>query len=206
MNALSRSARGLVAATGSRSLLWAFLIAAGGVFGADSRAESGLETDPLLEKRIERRIAWDRELAPFRIAVEVNDAAVNLIGTVSTMAESRRARRIANEVSGIVGVVKGITIDPALDPFAGSLLPRPNDATLDTRIATLLADDDRVAAGGIETHVDDGHVTLAGHVPEVIQSEYAEQIVRSLFGVRSVVNEIQSPLGAPAAFALRMRM
>jgi osmotically-inducible protein OsmY len=190
MMALNRSVSGF-ATTRSQGLLWVFLITAGGVLAADARAEPGLKTDPLLEQRIERRIAWDRELAPFRIAVEANDAVINLIGTVSTIAESHRARRIANDVTGVVGVVNGITIDPALDPFAGSLLPRPNDATLERRIAASLADDDRVAAGGIEIQVDDGHVTLAGQVPEVIQSEYAEQIVRSLFGVRSVVNEIQ---------------
>jgi osmotically-inducible protein OsmY len=192
MTAVNRSASGL-AATRSRSLSRALLIVAVGVLGVNSRAESDLQTDAMLEQRIEQRIAWDRELAPFRIAAEANDGVINLSGTVSTIAESHRARRIANEVGGAVGVVNGITIDPALGPFAGSLLPRPSDATLRTRIAASLAGDDRVTATGIEIQVDDGHVTLTGRVPEVAQGEHAEQIVRSLFGVRSVVNEIQWP-------------
>ena len=85
MMALNRSVSGF-ATTRSQGLLWVFLITAGGVLAADARAEPGLKTDPLLEQRIERRIAWDRELAPFRIAVEANDAVINLIGTVSTIA------------------------------------------------------------------------------------------------------------------------
>lgn len=176
------------------------LFAAGAMpVGADDlRTEPWLDRDALLEDRIERRLSWDRELAPFRLSVKANGAVVTVVGTVATNAESHRARRIARDVSGVVGIVNGISIDTALKPFAGSLLARPDDATLRERIAASLADAPRVMAGDIQIGVDDGHVTLAGQVPFVGQSERAERIVRSLFGVRSVANDIRYGNGMPS--------
>jgi len=194
MTSLGRFAAGLVSETLPRCLLCALLVAGVGIVGAeDLRTGAGLDSDALLGERIERRLAWDRELAPFRLAVRVNEAVVTVVGTVSTIAESHRARRIANEVTGVLGVVNGITIDPALVPFAGKLIAQPDDRTLAQRIAASLAADDRVAAAATEIRVEDGHVTLAGQVSDVAQSETAERIVRSLYGVQSLSNEIQWP-------------
>jgi hypothetical protein len=89
---------------------------------ADSRFQPAIDSDFLIEERIERRLAWDGELALFRLAAKVNEAVVTVVGTVSASAESHRARRIANEVTGVLGVVNGITIDPALAHFAGTHL------------------------------------------------------------------------------------
>jgi len=175
-----------------RPFLLGAMVAAGNPdVGADSRFQPAMDSDVLIEERIERRLAWDRELAPFRLAAKVNDAVATVVGTVSTNAESHRARRIANEVTGILGVVNGITVDPALARFAGTLLARPDDATLEKRIAVSLADDTRVEAGDIEVEVSEGRVSLTGSVADVADKARAETIVRSLFGVRSLSNEIQ---------------
>jgi hyperosmotically inducible protein len=176
------------------SLQHALLLAALGSPGATHGQEpqgAGADTDALLEERIERRLAWDRELAPFRLAVEVNDAVVNLIGTVSTIPESHRARRIANDTVGVIGVVNGVAIDPALEAFAGTLMKRPDDATLAQRISESLAEDLSVDATDIEVTVEDGHVVLGGQVSDAAHRERAERIARSLFGVRSLVNGIR---------------
>jgi len=159
--------------------------------GADSRFQPAMDNDFLLEERIERRLAWDRELAPFRLAAKVNEAVVTVVGTVSTSAESHRARRTANEVTGVFGIVNGVTIDPALAHFAGTLLARPDDRTLERRIAVSFADDTRVEVGDIEVQVSEGRVSLTGSVDDVADKARAETIVRSLFGVRSLSNEIQ---------------
>jgi osmotically-inducible protein OsmY len=192
MKSMASFAEGLVPAAWPLCLLCVLLAAGAKPVGAeDMRTEPWLDRDDLLEDRIGRRLAWDRELAPFRFAVKANEAVVTVVGTVATNAESHRARRIAGDVTGVVGIVNGITIDPALESFAGSLLARPDDATLRERIAASLADDPRVTAGDIQIRVEDGHVTLSGQAPDVGQSEHAERIVRSLFGVRSVANDIQ---------------
>jgi Flp pilus assembly secretin CpaC len=130
-------------------------------------------------------------LLPIRLAVEVNDAVVNLIGTVSTIPESHRARRIANDTVGVIGVVNGVAIDPALEAFAGTLMKRPDDATLAQRISESLAEDLSVDATDIEVAVEDGHVVLGGQVSDAAHRERTARIARSLFGVRSLVNGIR---------------
>lgn len=148
--------------------------------------------DARLEERIERRLAWDRELAPYQLQVEVNDGIVNLKGTVATAAESHRARRIADSARGVAGVVNAVAVDPVMVPFAGTQLDRPDDGTLRERIRASLAGDPEVVPDEIEIQVDDGHVTLSGQVPDVAQKARAERITRSLYGVRSLSNRIQS--------------
>jgi hypothetical protein len=43
----------------------------------------------------------------------------------------------------------------------------------------------------IEVEVSEGHVSLTGSVADVAEKARAERIARSLFGVRSLSNEIQ---------------
>jgi osmotically-inducible protein OsmY len=169
-----------------------------GAAGSSSQAApeglSAVDEDARLQALIERRLAWDRELAPFKIEVQVNDAVANLSGTVSTTPESHLARRIADDVRGINAVVNGIYVDPALEPFAGKALDAPDDAELKERVITSLSGDPDVDAGAIDIDVSDGVVTLKGQVRNIFQKQRAERVTRSLFGVEGVVNEIEAEM------------
>jgi len=158
---------------------------------AASEGLSAVDEDARLEALIERRLAWDRELAPFKIEVQVNDAVANLSGTVSTTPESHLARRIADDVRGINAVINGIYVDSALEPFAGKALATPDDAELRERVVTSLSSDPDVDTGAIDIDVSDGLVTLRGEVPNIFQRQRAERVTRALFGVDGVVNEIE---------------
>jgi osmotically-inducible protein OsmY len=148
--------------------------------------------DTRLEERIQQRLAWDKELAPFGLQVEVTEGIVRLSGSVSTSSEDHRARRIAEEVKGVAGVVNAVRVDSALIPLAGSLLDPPDDATLQARVIESISGDGQVQAQGVEAHVDQGRVILKGRVGDVAQRERAEHITRSLYGVQSVQNEIEA--------------
>jgi osmotically-inducible protein OsmY len=167
------------------------LVIGTGDLGARSYAQQGNESYAPLKARVARRLAWDRELAPLQLRVEVNGAVVKLIGVVSTGAERQRADRIAHDVTGVLAVVNGLTVDPALVSSDETLLTRPDDATLEKRIAETLDGDARVVAKNIQVNVDDGHVSLRGRVPALTQQVRAGRIARSLFGVRSIYNKIQ---------------
>jgi osmotically-inducible protein OsmY len=183
---------GPIEAIGSLYLVCALLVVGAGDLGARPHAEKSNDTHAPLKARVARRLAWDRELAPFRLEVEVNGAVVKLIGTVSTIAESQRADRIAHDITGVLAVVNGLTVDQARAPSDESLSASPADTTLEKRIAETLDGDVQVAAENIEVNVDDGHVSLRGRVPSITQQVRAGQIARSLFGVRSVDNKIRS--------------
>ncbi|MCF7989595.1 MAG: BON domain-containing protein [Thiohalocapsa sp.] len=146
------------------------------------------DEDAILEQRINERLAWDKELAPFDLEAEVDNAIVTLSGSVATIPQSHRARRIADEARGSGGVVNATYVDPALAVTADT--PRPEDATLKQRIGEILAGDADVDAGQVEIRVEGGRVTLAGQVGDAEQKARAARIVRSLYGVGLVDNEL----------------
>lgn len=156
------------------------------------RTLQGVDEDARLEELIERRLAWDRELAPYRLEATVNQGVVNLTGTVSTQPESHRARRITEDTQGVLGVVNGLMVDTALVPFAGDQLTKPDDATLRERVSSVLEGDYGLSAGEIDVRVEDGRVVLSGRVPEVADQMRAGRIARSLYGVEYVENNIQA--------------
>jgi osmotically-inducible protein OsmY len=146
------------------------------------------DEDARLEQRINERLAWDNELAPFDLEAEVENAIVTLSGSVATSPQTHRARRIADQARGTGGVVNAIYVDPALAVTADT--PRPEDATLKQRIGQILPGDADVDAGQVEVRVEDGRVTLAGQVGDAEQKARAARIVRSLYGVGLVDNEL----------------
>lgn len=160
--------------------------------GAAEAQGLGPQADTLLEERIQQRLAWDEELAPYGLEVEVTEGIARISGSVSTSSEDHRARRIAEEVKGVAGVVNAVRVDSALAPLAGSLVDPPDDSTLRTRVVESLLGDRQVQAQGVEVQVDRGRVILKGRVGDVAQKERAEYLTRSLYGVESVRNEIEA--------------
>lgn len=153
----------------------------------------GPQADTRLEERIQQRLAWDKELAPYGLEVEVTEGIARISGSVSTSSEDHRARRIAEETKGVAGVVNAVRVDSALAPLAaGSLVDPPDDSTLRTRVIGSLAGDSQVQAQRVEVQVDRGRVILKGRVGDIVQKERAEHLARSLYGVQSVRNEIEA--------------
>lgn len=144
-----------------------------------------------IEKQLSRRLAWDRQLAPYSLQATVSESVVQLSGRVATAAESHLARQVAEETRGVSNVVNNIQVDATLKRVAETL-EEPGDHTLQDRIRKLLRGDPDVQAEAVEVEVDAGHVRLAGEVPRVADRARAGHIARSLFGVRSVVNEIEA--------------
>lgn len=144
--------------------LWALwlavilLAAAGGSVAAVPEPAA----DPRLEALIAQRPAWDQDLAPYQITVEVKGAVVSLTGTVSTSAESHLARRIAEQTRGVQAVINGLKINRSPVPVAGSRSAPPDDAELERRVHESLANDANLHADYIDVRVERGRVTLSG--------------------------------------------
>lgn len=157
---------------------------------SNQAAMAAVDEDRRVEQRIERRLAWDAEFAPYDLEVKVNNGIVNLSGSVSTMAESHRARRLANETEGVAGVVNAIYVDPALVAFENRSLERPDDETLTKRLQVRFAHDPDLANETIKAEVDEGIVQLHGTVKDYSSVMRAKRLAESLFGVKRVSSEL----------------
>ncbi|WP_462322226.1 BON domain-containing protein [Halochromatium sp.] len=152
---------------------------------------AAVDEDRRLAERIERRLAWDAELAPYDLEVSVNDGILNLSGSVSTTAESHRARRMANETEGIGGVVNALYVDPALVPFKNRSVGPPDDETVAKRLEVRLAHDPDLADETIEVEVEDGIVRLHGTLRDYSSEMRAKRLAESLYGVERVNSELE---------------
>lgn len=165
--------------------------AAGAGRSSSDAALTGVAEDKRLAQRVEQRLAWDAELARYPLDVNVNAGIANLSGSVSTLAESHLARRIASDTQGIAGVVNGLYVDPTLRAFAGSAPKPPDDATLAERARITLARDPDLADESIQVEVADGVVRLTGAVQDYTSDTRAARVIESLYGVERVVTELE---------------
>lgn len=143
-----------------------------------------VKSDRELQQDVAAELAWDPSIDETRIVVEVRDGTVTLVGQVHSHAQKWRAEAAAMRVGGVKGIVSRLAID----------LP-DGDRRPDTEIARaahqMLAWNALVPAGKVQAAVEDGWVTLSGEVEWEYQSSAAEVALRSLTGIRGLLNLVQ---------------
>lgn len=151
---------------------------------------AGADADARLQALVSRRLAWDRQLAPFGVEAKVEDSVVTLSGAVPSKSLRKAAGRAAEEVAGIEKIVNRLDVDQGTARVAGDEPQPPSDAAIARRVVTVLASDRDVSSGAVDVSVADGVVALTGRVPNSDQKREAERIAGSLFGVRGVINQL----------------
>ena len=140
--------------------------------------DSELMSDLLRELRAEPR------LAQAEILVEVENGTVRLGGSVNSFAVKAAARDAAHRVAGVESVVDQIRVGVS-DPFL-----RSDDALLPA-IRSALEWDVFLPSDRIQATAQDGWVVLEGAVDSPEERRNAERLVRSVAGVRGLVNRIE---------------
>jgi osmotically-inducible protein OsmY len=148
--------------------------------------------DARLANRIAERLSWDRELARFDFDVRVEQGVVTITGQVANPAQAHRARRIADTMPGVVGVVNAVRSAPKLAMEGLGELPPVDDETLRERVMATLQDHPRIQATRVEVAVEDGRVILEGEIPGLNQRARAERLVLGLHGVDRVDNRLRA--------------
>lgn len=135
--------------------------------------------DATLRAKVEERLyRYDPLRVNFHlIRVEARDGRVILDGVVPSTAMKRMAETLARSIPGVREVQNDLRSDPEIEAELGLRLAA--DPELSPPQARVLA-----------TSVQ-GDVTLAGWVPSEEARQRAEQIVRSIRGVRNVVNNLK---------------
>lgn len=143
-----------------------------------------MKSDRELQLDVAAELAWDPSVDDGRIAVEARNGTVTLVGQVRSHAQKWRAEAAALRVGGARGLISQLAVDLA----AGDRRP-------DTEIAQaahqVLAWNALVPAGRLKVAAEDGWITLSGDVDWEFQSSAAEVALRSLVGIKGLLNLVQ---------------
>lgn len=137
--------------------------------------------DQGLRDSVVRQLTWDPEFDASMVAVAAQDGIVTLSGYVDTYVSKLAAERAARRVYGVKAVANELEvklaegrIDPDIAKDAVEALKNRVDVPL-----------------GLGITVRDGYISLTGNVEWMYQKAAAERAVKSLRGVRGVLNHIQ---------------
>jgi osmotically-inducible protein OsmY len=128
-----------------------------------------------------------------RIGVSVHNGVVTLTGSVSSYPQRLAAEKAARRVDGVKAVANDIEVKL---PTAGVR----SDSDIAEAAVNALRWDVQVPDERIQVTVHEGWVTLEGDVDYWYQKQAAERDVRSLQGVKGVINNIRvmAPRISPA--------
>ena len=140
------------------------------------------DSDKRLQEAVEKELEWEPRVNAASIGVAAKDGAVTLTGDVPTYGEKIAALDAAERVYGVRAVANEIEVRMT-DDFTR------NDAEV-AEAASRALDWDHFVPQTVEAEVHDGHLTLKGVVEWPYQRREAEEAVRHLFGVKSVLNTI----------------
>jgi osmotically-inducible protein OsmY len=142
-----------------------------------------MQTDDKIRDDVIRELRWDPQISdPEAIGVAVSDGAVALTGHTLTYAEKLAAEKAAQRVYGVKAVANDLQVRLPGSP--------PDDADIATAIAHTLDWNVQIPAGQVQARVQNGWVTLEGHVDHDFQRHEVERMVRHVRGVVGVTNAV----------------
>ena len=151
-----------------------------------------MKTDTQLQKDVMDELKWEPCVTATEIGVSVAHGVVTLNGTVATYAEKCAAEKATQRVQGVKAIAEEITIKP----FG---IHVKTDAEIAEAAVTSLKAHVWVPTD-IQATVENGWVTLKGHVHWEFQQRAAMGAVRFLAGVKGVSNHITlKPTAQPSA-------
>lgn len=145
-------------------------------------------SDKAIREHIENLYRHDIRLLGSRITVSVNEGKVVLAGKV----ESLEKRDLAYDLAWVTAVtsVESGGLAVATHHSASSDDRTVDDASIAKTIGMALNVDTRVDSAQVTAQSEDGAVTLAGQVPNLLSKEAAEQVARDTIGVTDVRNDL----------------
>lgn len=151
-----------------------------------------MKTDHQLQVDVIDEIRSSTELARAEIGVAVKGGVATLTGLVNSFAEKLAAERLAENVTGVLGVANDIAVHSAV-------AERASDTAIAHEAVHALLWDIQIPEHTVKVAVDDGWVDLVGEVEWEYQRHAAEAAVRRLKAVKGVNNLITLKPKGPLA-------
>lgn len=142
------------------------------------------DNDIRLQKLVLDELDWDPSVNAADIGVSVRDSVVTLNGHVASFAEKRAAEEAALRVTGVAAVAEEIEVRlPGSD--------RLTDAEVAEAVVNAIKWHVYLPEGKLRVKVEEGVVTLYGEVDWKYQVGKAVDAVRSIRGVKGLINLIE---------------
>jgi osmotically-inducible protein OsmY len=143
-----------------------------------------MSLDADIERAVEEELRSDPDIESADIVVSVNAGRVTLAGFVCSYTQRAEAERDARRVAGVSGVGNDIEVRlPLTDQ-------RPDGDIVGDAVLALKAELP-YSSENIQVLVAEGRMTLAGTVEWNYARAHAENAVKRLRGVTSVINSIE---------------
>jgi osmotically-inducible protein OsmY len=143
-----------------------------------------MKSDDEIKKDVEAELRWNPDIDTTDIAVSVKDGVVTLTGFVPSYTQKFEAERAAKRVAGVLAVANDLEVRvPALDQRPDPDIARDAVNVLKAQLP--------YSSQNIKIVVHDGWITLEGEAEWNYQKEKAEEAVRSIKGVKGIINSIQ---------------
>jgi osmotically-inducible protein OsmY len=138
------------------------------------------DADVRVRDAVVRQLDWDPEVDASAVGVAARNGTVTLTGFIDSYSGKLAAERAAKRVHGVRAVANDVDVRLRLDRTDPDIA---QDAAHALGLRSTIPD-------GIQAVVHTGHVTLTGNVDWLFQKQSAENAVRHIRGVRSVLNHI----------------
>lgn len=142
-----------------------------------------MTTDRQTQERVLSALDWEPSVDAAHIGVSVNNGIISLNGSVKTFHEKWEAERVTRGVYGVRAIANDLTVVPT-----GSLTR--TDSAIAGAAANALAWNSAIPSNAAKATVSNGFVTLTGKVDWQYQRTAAEKAVRTLYGVKGVIDLI----------------
>lgn len=160
--------------------------AAGGyAVGTDERSAGAMLDDAAITAKVKTELIGDKNIKARNIDVDTVAGMVVLSGYVDSQQEANRAASLAKSVSGVVRVKNELRVGSRTmgQGFA--------DKVLGAKIKTRLMEEPGIRSLNIDVDVYSGTANVTGVVASQEQKKNVLNLVRSIEGVKGVVDNLQ---------------
>lgn len=160
--------------------------AAGGyAVGSDERSAGTMLDDATITAKIKSELIAEKNVKARNIDVDTVGGVVVLSGYVDSQQEADRAGQLAKSVPGVVRVKNELRIG------SRTMGQGLDDKVLSSKIKARLMEEPGIKSLNIDVDVYSGSVNVTGTVPNQEQKKKVLNLIRSVEGVRGVVDNLQ---------------
>ncbi len=148
--------------------------------------------DLTIEASIKTALILNEHVNARHIGVSSERGRVVLTGKVATPAEAELARKLADDIEGVVSVEFRLSLDETAETEPDrSILEKVDDARVVALVRAALMVNRNLDSSEIEVSSRDGVVKLSGIVLSGAEKDLAKKVAEDCWGVKGVVNELR---------------